>query len=100
MDMNHKLIDGPLLDDNGDLLEAGYATSLNKTCDRNKIKAGKSRIKEWDYNKDCGIVLTIADKSYMSLISVSHLDFQNKINITKSAMKFFTFGKLSIRANY
>lgn len=98
--MNHELIDGPLLDDNGDLLEAGYATSLVKTYDRNKIKAGKSRIKEWDYyyvgNKDYGIALTIADNSYMSLISVSYLDFQNKINITKSVMKFFTFGKLSL----
>lgn len=28
MYMNHELIDGPLLDDNGDLFEAGYATSL------------------------------------------------------------------------
>lgn len=69
MYMNHELIDGPSLDDNGDLLEAGYVTSLVKIYDRNKIKAGKSRIKEWDYyyvgNKDYGIALTIADNSYI-----------------------------------
>lgn len=31
MYVNHELIGGPLLDDNGDLLEAGCATSLVKT---------------------------------------------------------------------
>jgi hypothetical protein len=40
---------GPLLDENGQLNEPGYAFSLVKRYDRSKIKAKKSRIKEWDY---------------------------------------------------
>lgn len=100
MQINHELSKGPLLNENGDLVEAGYSTSLIKTYNRSLIKDNKSRIKEWDYyyvgNKDYGIALTIADNSYMALISVSYLDFKNKIDITKSVMKFFTFGKLNL----
>ena len=98
--MENLLHVGELLDESGNLAEAGYALSLVKKYDRNKIKAGKSRIKEWDYyyigNKDYGLALTIADNSYMGLISVSFLDFKNKIDITKSVMKFFTKGKLGL----
>lgn len=47
--MQKQLTTGPLLDHSGNLTEAGYATQLVKTYDRNKIKAGKTRIKEWDY---------------------------------------------------
>ena len=46
--MQHKLSNGPLLDSNGNLVEAGYAFSLVKDYDRKAIKAGKMRIKEWD----------------------------------------------------
>jgi len=100
MSINHELTNGPLLDETGNLSEAGYSTSLIKSYDRSKITAKKSRIKEWDYyyvgNKDYGVALTIADNSYMAMVSVSYLDFVNKINITKSIIKFFTFGKLSL----
>ena len=62
--MQHKLTPGPLLDQTGNLAEAGYAFSLVKDYDRKAIKAGKMRIKEWDYyyigNNDYGIALTIA----------------------------------------
>lgn len=44
----HILSKGALLDCNGRLVEAGYATSLIKDYDRNAIKAGRLRIKEWD----------------------------------------------------
>lgn len=77
--MQHKLSNGPLLNEKGNLCEAGYAFSMVKQYDRKSIKANKMRIKEWDYyyigNNDYGIALTIADNSYMSLVSVSLLDF-------------------------
>lgn len=96
----HLLSAGDLLDENGNLQEAGYAPSLVKKYRREAIKAGKSRIKEWDYyycgNEHFGIALTIADNSYMSLGSVSFLNFDEKYEITKSKMKFFTFGKLHL----
>ena len=61
---NHLLGPGPLLNENGDLFEAGYATSLVKQYSRDAIKAPTSRIKEWDYyyvgNAKYGIALTVA----------------------------------------
>lgn len=98
--MNKLLNEGNLLDENGNLAEAGFAFNLAKTYDRNAIKASKFRIKEWDYyyvgNKQYGVAFTIADNSYMSLISCTFLDFTKKYDVTKSVMKFFTFGKTKL----
>ena len=98
--MQRKLSEGKLLNATGNLNEAGYATSLVKEYNRNDIKAGKFRIKEWDYyyvgNKKYGVALTIADNSYMSLCSLSFLDFEKPYDITKSVMKWFTFGKTNL----
>jgi len=98
--MEHLLNKGPLLDSKGNLIEAGYAFSLVKDYQRKMIKGLKSRIKEWDYyyigNKDYGVAFTVADNSYMWLVSASFLDFKNNINITKSPIGFFSFGKLNI----
>ena len=98
--MQHKMSSGPLLNEQGNLNEAGYAFSMVKEYNRKAIKAGKLRIKEWDYyyigNNDYGIALTIADNSYMSLVSVSILDFKNKWFITKSSMGFMSKGKIGL----
>ena len=68
---------GPLLDGQGNLREAGYAKRLLPIYDRNQVKGGALRIKEWDYylvmNGQFGLALTIADNSYMGLDSVSLL---------------------------
>ena len=96
--MQHKLTTGPLLDEKGNLNEAGYAFSLIKEYDRKAIKGLKSRIKEWDYyfisDDEYGIALTIDDNSYMGMASVSVLDFKNKRENTKSYISWFTFGKV------
>lgn len=98
--MQHKLEPGDLLYRDGNLIEAGYATSLVKTYDRSKIKANKFRIKEWDYyyigNDNHGVAFTIADNSYMALASISFLDFTKPYEITKSEMKWFTKGKIGL----
>ena len=48
--MQHRITERkPLLDEKGRLTEAGYATELILDYDRSAIKAGKLRIKEWDY---------------------------------------------------
>ena len=92
----HLLSHGPLLDEKGNLSEAGYAFSLVKEYDRQKIKGLKSRIKEWDYyfinDDEYGVALTIDDNSYMGLVSVSILDFENNREWTKSYMRWFTNG--------
>ena len=96
--MQHQLTKGPLLDEKGNLLEAGFAFDLVKQYDRKAIKGLKSRIKEWDYyyigDKEYGVALTIDDNSYMGLVSVSVLDYQNKGDVTKSYMKWLTFGEV------
>ena len=98
--MEHLLSEGKLLNDNGELNEAGYAFSLVKQYNRGDIKAPKSRIKEWDYyyfgDDSYGVALTIADNSYMALISASVLDFKAKKEWTKSYMKWFTGGSLCL----
>lgn len=100
MNNEHQLTPGSLLDEEGNLSEAGYAFSLAKEYDRKKIKGLVSRIKEWDYyyvgNKDYGVALTVADNSYMWLVSVTFFDFINKKETTSSPMGFFPFGKLNM----
>ncbi|MBR0301819.1 MAG: DUF2804 family protein, partial [Bacilli bacterium] len=65
----HQLSQGLLLDENGNLNEAGFALSLVRDYNRGQIKGLKSRIKEWDYyyigNSHFGVALTIVDNSYM-----------------------------------
>ena len=94
--MQHKLSSGPLLDEKGNLAEAGYSFDLVKEYSRKSIKGLKSRIKEWDYyfisDGEYGVALTIDDNSYMGLVSVSVLDFKNKTEVTKSYMLWLTFG--------
>lgn len=89
-----------LLDENGYLTEPGYATSLILEYNRNDIKAKKFRIKEWDYyyigNKNYGMAMTVADNSYMSLISMVFLNFDKASYISKTVMVPFTFGKLNM----
>ena len=96
--MEHKLSNGPLLDEKGNLSEAGYAFALVRDYQRSAIKGLKSRIKEWDYyfisDGEYGIALTIDDNSYMGMASISVLDFKNQKENTKSYIVWFTFGKV------
>lgn len=98
--MQKELTKGPLLDENGNLCEAGYSTKLIREYNRSQIKAKGSRIKEWDYyyvgNSHHGFAVTIADNSYMGMGSVSFLDFDNVKDDTKSDIKLFTKGKLKL----
>ena len=96
--MQHEIINRhPLLDENGHLIEVGYAKSLILDYDRKAIKANGLRIKEWDYylvyNDDFAVALTIDDNSYMALDSISLINFKERWEITKSPMKFMTLGK-------
>lgn len=89
-----------LLNEDGSLKQKGYATELILDYDRKDIKARPMRIKEWDYyyvgNSDFGIALTVADNSYMALLSYTFLHFREGINVTKSPMIPFTKGKLNL----
>ena len=96
--MQHEITNRhPLLDENGHLIETGYAKSLILDYDRKAIKANSLRIKEWDYylvyNEDHAVALTVDDNSYMALDSISLIDFHKPCEHTNSPMKVMTLGK-------
>ena len=91
----------PLLDEKGNLSQAGYAKKLLPVYDRSKVKGGLMRLKEWDHyyvgNDKFGVALTIADNSYMGLDSISFLSFEGEPwEITKSPMRILTMGKTGL----
>ena len=99
--MQHQILDKiPLLGPDGNLTEPGYAKKLLPVYRREDIKAGKLRIKEWDYylinNGRFAFALTVDDNGYMGLDSLSLLDFENNINITTSPMSFMPLGKVGM----
>lgn len=91
---------GKLLDSSGQLIETGYATELIRDYSRNDIKANPMRIKEWDYylinDGKYALALTIADNSYMGLMSVSWLDLMNASETTMSEMILMPMGKTKL----
>lgn len=96
--MQHEITqNGPLLNANGTLREPGWARSLLLDYRRADVKAGKLRIKEWDYyiitNDSFGVALTIADNSYIGLISASVLEFEKPWEQTTTVLTAFPMGK-------
>ncbi len=100
--MQHQFGKGPLLNEQGNLCEPGYANAPLKAYDRTAIKAPKFRIKEWDYylitNDRWGVALTIDDNGYMGLLSASVLDFQNGTEKTVSPMFWLPMGRTGFPA--
>jgi hypothetical protein len=98
--MQQKLKKGPLLNQQGELIEAGYHTSLIKTYDKKLVRNSRMRLKEWDYyyvgNDDYGIALTVADNGYMWLLSATLLDFNFKKEISKSKMGWIPFKRFNM----
>jgi len=97
--MQQQLTEGKLLI-NGKLAQAGYSTKTLRRYERSDIRGHKWKIKEWDYyiitDGKRAVALTIADNSYMSLVSASFLDFEKPDYKTTSEIKFFSFGKLKL----
>jgi len=101
---NQKMLTpGRLLDAKGHLAEAGWHTRLVREYRRDDIKAGKLRIKEWDYylieNGEDILCLTLDDNSYMGMISVSLLKRSAREQITKSIIIPLTLGRVRFPAS-
>lgn len=91
----------PLLKEDGDLTQPGFARKLLPVYDRSKVKGGIMRLKEWDYyyvgNDRFGIALTIADNSYMGFDAISFMNFEGKTwQINQSSMSLFPMGKRNL----
>ena len=91
--------EGVLLDEKGLLTNPGYSKTMVQKYNRNNIKSGKLRIKEWDYyliyNDDYAVALTVADNGYMGMLSASLIDFSAAKETTKSKITFMPKGKLN-----
>lgn len=93
---------GSLLTEEGSLSNPGWAKDLILDYKRSAIKANKFRIKEWDYyciiNHETkkAIALTIADNSYMGLLSATYLDLNIPMQETKTKIEAFTNGKYNM----
>ncbi|MDO4566680.1 MAG: DUF2804 domain-containing protein [Oscillospiraceae bacterium] len=92
---------GPLLNEDGSLAARGWARTLIRDYERSAIKAPAHRIKEWDYyytgNSRFGVALTVADNSYMGLLSASLLEFgEAPRETTKSVMTLLPLGSFNM----
>jgi hypothetical protein len=89
-----------LLDEDGNLIQVGWAKKPILHYNRENINASWLRIKEWDYyavlNDEFGISLTISDVGYLALIAIDWLDFTEKENYSGGKIKFFTKGKMDL----
>jgi len=89
-----------LLDEQGNVAMPGWAKKSHYIYDRKMIKAGKLRIKEWDYycvlSSEYGLALTVADNGYMAFYAVTLLDFINKTETSGTVMTPFSLGKLEL----
>lgn len=91
---------GNLLTEEGRLKHLGYSKQMLLEYNRKKISAPSWRIKEWDYyyigNDDYGIALTVADNSYMGMISASLIDFRVPWQQTTSIITPFPMGRMAM----
>ncbi len=98
-----RLDSGPLHHLDGALAACGWATSLVRTYDRDRIKAPKHRIKEWDYylvnDGEFAVALTLADMGYVGLISASVMDFAQATSHTASVITPLPLGRFKLPAS-
>ncbi len=91
---------GPLHDEKGHLIETGYATELIRTYDPAAVKASRLRLKEWDYYAVCNdhfaLALTVDHNGYMTMDSISLLDFDENSQVTTSKISLPFLAKRSL----
>ena len=96
--MQHEIkTTGKLLNTEGKLKEAGWSKDLLLQYKKADIKAGKLRIKEWDYyavlNNSFGIAFTISDNAYLGLVSVTFFNFEQATEHTETVLTPLPLGK-------
>jgi len=94
-----------LLNEQGHIIEEGFAKQPYWRYDRNAIKAGWYRIKEWDYyailshDKKYGITFTMSDLGYAGLFAICWLDFEHKTFQQIDTMNILPRGKTGFPAD-
>src|SRR5690625_7877790 len=94
---------GPLLDENGVLLQKGYSTQSVLTYDRSAIKAKPWQIKEWDFyqisNEKYCLQMVIGHVSYAGDVSITLFEFDTGKKYNVSKMLTLPFNSLQMRAS-
>lgn len=102
-----RLTPGPLLDADGTLAQAGWATREVRAYGRSQVAASRWRIKEWDYHcvlsdgadGPFGVALTVADIGYAGLLGVSWLDLAGRTEITENKLVPWPRGRMRMPAS-
>ncbi len=86
-----------ILDADGKVINSGWARDDLFNYERNKIKSGPLRIKEWDFwevfNADYRVVLNIFDIGLAGLAMFTFTDFQSKESVNASMGRLLSKGK-------
>ena len=89
-----------LFDENGVLIQDGWARKPILRYNRDKILAKWHRIKEWDnyviMHPDYSFSVTVADVGYMGLITFEFINFNTAEEFTGGTTKFFTKGEWNL----
>lgn len=101
--MQKELTHGPLHDENGHLVECGWAPEERRQYSHAAVKAAWYRIKEWDYycvmGEEYGVSFVIADNGYMGLLSVTWLDFTTPETTAEMRVTMFPRGRMGMPAS-
>ena len=85
-----------LFDDNGVLIQDGWARKPIVRYNREKVRAKWHRLKEWDNyvinHPDYNFSVTIADVGYMGLVTFEVMDYKEEKVYAGGLQKFFTKG--------
>ena len=96
---------GLLLDAKGRIMEEGWARKPLWIYQREQVKGGRLRIKEWDYyavinqQKQYAVTATMSDLGYAALFAISYIDFTRKAVSQKDALTFFPLGKIGLSSS-
>ena len=92
-----------LLGANGSIINPGWSRTMLQQYSRADIKASGWRVKEWDYytvsNGRNVVCLTIADLTYMGLVTASYLDLHKPAGKSVAVMPLFPRGKMGLSEN-
>jgi hypothetical protein len=89
-----------LFDENGVLIQDGWARKPILRYNREKVRAKWYRLKEWDNyvinHPDYNFTITIADVGYMGLVTFELMDYKEKKVYVDGLQKLFTKGKWNL----
>ncbi len=102
--MQHEITaQSQLLDSKGALAQRGWSKKPLLIYNPENLGVGWHRLKEWDFygvwHPDYGINLFVADLGYMTISTITLIDFRIKKNFTWGTVRPLTKGKLGLPKN-